>query len=109
MALPAVLSFFLFQRLCLKSGPIFIVAAFAAGSLSVLGAGFLLAFSLVLTGKEFIPAAQTIFLVHLPIMILEGLVTLFVLAFLKKVKPEILTILNQKKIRGKNAQNINCS
>ena len=92
MALPAVMCFYLFSwgiRPGIKR-PLFIIATFAAGSLSVLFAGLLVGFSLYLTGEEFLPAARLIVAAHIPVMIIEGFFTTACVSFIIKVKPEML-------------------
>ncbi len=92
MALPAVICFYLFSW-AIKPGikrPLFLIATFAAGSLSVLLAGLLVGFSLYLTGEEFLPVARLIVAVHIPVMIIEGFFTTACLSFIIKVKPEML-------------------
>lgn len=50
----------------------------------------LLAGSLYLSGEHFFSAAKLIVLAHVPIMIIEGFVTAFIVQFVRKVKPEIM-------------------
>jgi cobalt/nickel transport system permease protein len=52
----------------------------------------LLATCLVFTGESFLQAARILVLAHLPVMFLEGLIVAFCLAFLMKVKPELLGV-----------------
>jgi cobalt/nickel transport system permease protein len=66
------------------------VAAFTGGALSILGAGVLTAASLAFTDEGFLGAAKLVLLAHLPVMVVEGLVTMFVVSFLSRVKPEML-------------------
>jgi cobalt/nickel transport system permease protein len=90
MALPGVICYYLFGGLVrderrLISG----VSAFLCGSLAVFLSGILVAFSLVFTQESFFSAAMLILVAHLPVMIIEGIITLFCLAFLRSVKPEL--------------------
>jgi len=92
MALPAVLCYYFFGW-GLKSGPgrpAFIFAAFAAGFCAVLLAGIMVGFCLYLTGEAFLPAAKLVVAAHLPVMVIEGIVTAACVSFLKKVKPDLL-------------------
>ncbi|BAI79543.1 cobalt ABC transporter, permease [Deferribacter desulfuricans SSM1] len=59
------------------------LTGFLAGSLSVLVSSIMLALSLALSGKNFLEIAYLSFLAHLPIMIIEGLITMFALNYLK--------------------------
>lgn len=66
-----------------------ILAGICAG-LAVAGTGGGVALALALSASEFIPSAKIILLTYLPLMIGEGLITGFVISFLKRVKPEML-------------------
>lgn len=68
------------------------MAAFLAGFLSVACAAFLMALTLVSTDQNFLATARVVFAVHLPVMVVEGVITMFVVGFLAKVQPEILGI-----------------
>ncbi len=93
MAVPAVLSYYLFSGFIRSEKKYFSMAAgFSAGALGVGGGSFLIAMSLVSTGEEFSNVAKLIFLSHLPVMVIEGIITAFCVMFLKKVKPEILEV-----------------
>lgn len=93
MAFPAVIVYLLFIKF-VKSGkrPVSMVASFSAGFFGVLLAGIFTSFSLIFTGEEFISIAKMIMVAHLPIMVIEGFITMAVVEFVKKVKPEILDI-----------------
>jgi len=91
MALPALLAY-------AACGPVVrsrrrnlaVAGAFAAGSGTILAAGVLTAISLGLAGEAFLPAAQTILLAHIPIAAVEGAITVAVIGFIRRVKPEML-------------------
>lgn len=67
-------------------------AEFICGAGAVFLSGVLAAAVLMLTNKAFEWAAFAIVAVHVPIMVLEGLITVFVVEFLLKVRPEMLRI-----------------
>jgi cobalt/nickel transport system permease protein len=91
MALPGVICYYLFSRLVNREGRLLsLAAAFACGSLAVFLSGILVALSLLFTEESFMSVAKLIVLAHVPIMIIEGIITLFCVAFLKRVKPELL-------------------
>jgi len=91
MALPGVICYYLFSRLVNRErGLISLAAAFTCGFLSVFFSGILVALSLLFTEQSFMSVAQLIIVAHLPIMIIEGIITLFCVAFLHRVKPELL-------------------
>ncbi|CAN2041080.1 putative metal transport protein HI_1621 [Candidatus Magnetomoraceae bacterium gMMP-15] len=91
MALPAVLCYLIFSPF-MRTGKInfLLFSAFGAGCLSIFLSGILAGLFLALTGDGFIAVSKLIILAHLPIMIIEGLITAFCISFLRKVKPEVL-------------------
>ena len=90
MAFPAVLCFHLLRPLMVRQGRLRTVGAFCCGALSVAGAGLLTALSLAWTDEGFLQAARLLFLAHVPVMIVEGIVTVLAVSFLTKVRPEML-------------------
>jgi cobalt/nickel transport system permease protein len=90
MALPAVFCYLIFGRLIPKSNRTAVSAAFAAGFFSVLLSGLIVAFSLFFTEKNFLEVSGLILAAHIPVMIIEGIVTAACIAFLRKVRPEML-------------------
>jgi cobalt/nickel transport system permease protein len=91
MALPAVICFLLFSRLIKgRNNSLALIAGFAAGVISILLAGILVAFSLIFTGEQFHAVAKLFVIAHSPVMLIEGILTAFIVGFLRKVKPEIL-------------------
>ena len=93
MAMPAILCYYLFGRsITLKNPGVATALAFACGFFAILLSSLLLAMCLIFTGESFMEAAKVLVLAHLPVMFLEGLVVAFCLAFLMKVKPELLGV-----------------
>jgi len=92
MAFPAVICYYLFGWGIKKSSGrlIFIITAFASGCCAVFFAGILVGFSLYLNGDAFLPAAKLLVAAHLPVMLIEGVLTATCALFLRKVKPEFL-------------------
>jgi cobalt/nickel transport system permease protein len=91
MALPAVICYYLFGKLVNRERRLISLAAgFSCGFLAVLLSGILVALSLVFTEQSFMSVAKLIVVAHLPVMIIEGIITLFCVAFLMRVKPELL-------------------
>lgn len=66
------------------------LAGFLAGFFSVFLASLFMAASLALSDRGFWQIAQLTVVAHLPVMVIEGFITMFTLRFLAKVKPEIL-------------------
>lgn len=92
MALPAVICYFFFGwGITSDSKRTFvIITAFCSGFFAVMITGFLVGFSLYLTGEAFLPAAKLIVVAHLPVMLIEGILTATCILFLKKLRPELL-------------------
>ena len=91
MAAPAILCYYLFARgISQRNSSVAMAFAFGCGFCAILLSALLLAASLIFTGESFLQAARILVLAHLPVMVLEGLVAAFCLAFLMKVKPELL-------------------
>jgi len=90
MALPATLCYLIFGWLVHKNSRAAVVAAFACGFLSVLLSGLFVAFSLIFTDENFLEVSGIILAAHIPVMIIEGIVTAICVAFLRKVKPDLL-------------------
>ena len=90
MALPAVLCYYLFGRLVGKGPRIALPVAFLCGALSVFLGGILVALALTFTEENFLKASYLVVMAHIPVMVVEGIITAFCVAFLKKVQPEML-------------------
>lgn len=93
MAFPAVLLGFLCGHFVKSPQPaVRAVAEFVAGAGAILCSGLLVAGSLVLAlGESIESAARLIVLAHIPVMIVEGVITIFVVEFIRNVKPEMLS------------------
>ncbi len=93
MAFPAIICFYLFNRgVRSENNFIALTLAFVCGFLAVLLSGTTVAVALVFTGELFIQVAKLALIAHLPVMILEGALTVFCIGFLRKVRPEVLDI-----------------
>ena len=90
MALPAVVCYHLCGPFIHKPPRIAVAAAFACGAGSVFLGAILAGASLMFTEGSFLEVAGLIVTAHLPVMAIEGVITVFCVAFLKKVKPEML-------------------
>lgn len=90
MALPAVLCYYLFGYGMRRWRRIRIVLAVLAGSLGVALSGLMLAGTLYLCGREFAGAATAILAGHVPVVLIEGIVTGSAVAFIDRVQPDIL-------------------
>ena len=71
-------------------------ASFLCGSGAVLLGSLMLAASLVFTGEHFLVIAKIVVIAHLPVMVIEGLITTLCVRFLKRVKPEVLEVVYER-------------
>ncbi len=69
------------------------LSAFICGFMSVLISSLLVALALAFTGRAFLTLAMAIVVAHLPVMVIEGILTAVCVKFLKKVKPKILEVI----------------
>ena len=90
MACPAVLCYLVCSPFLHKNSALALPAAFACGFLSVLLSALFLGLALVFTEENFFEVAAIVIVAHIPVMIIEGLVTALCVAFLKKVQPTML-------------------
>ncbi len=89
MALPALCCYYL-TRPWMENPKTRPIAAFFAGFLAIFLASILTSCALALTDTGFTAAAQLIIAANIPVMIIEGCITMFTVGFLAKVQPEIL-------------------
>ena len=61
-----------------------------SGAGAVLLSGLLVGLALIFTDKAFQWAAFAVVAAHIPVMVIEGLITVFVIEFLRKMRPEML-------------------
>ena len=104
MAFPAVVCYHLYAPLLSKSRKVSLVAAFACGFCAVLFGAFIVGLALMFTEKGFLEVATLVVFAHLPVMIIEGLVTAFTVAFLQKVQPSMLPAFSRSPQRSGSAQ-----
>jgi cobalt/nickel transport system permease protein len=91
MALPAVVCGWAFRRgvASRRRGVVF-ACGFGAGAAAIALSLGLLRLALLASGKEFVHVAGVVVLTHVPVAVVEGLVTGSVAVFLRAVKPELL-------------------
>ena len=90
MALPAVICYYLFAPLLHKDRKYLLLAGFGCGFCAVLLGGVIVGLALMFTEENFLKVAMLVVTAHIPVMIIEGIVTAFCVAFLKKVQPAML-------------------
>ncbi len=87
MTLPAIFCYYAFRPVLGRGAAFGWGAATGAASvaLTCVAVGLALAFS----GGEFIPAAKLVLVAHVPVMVVEAVVTGAVVALLQKVRPDV--------------------
>ena len=90
---PAVLCGLLLRPLLINgSKKKLMVAGFLAGFCAMFLSAILMASALFLSDSGFLRVAGLVLASHLPVMFIEGLITMFVVSFLARVQPEILSL-----------------
>ncbi len=91
MAVPALCCFYLTRPWIIhaKTRPL---AAFTAGGMAVFLSALLMASALAVSDSGFISTAKIVLAANIPIMIIEGFITMFIVSFLAKVQPDILNL-----------------
>jgi cobalt/nickel transport system permease protein len=92
MALPALVCFYLCRPWVEKNGIKRKLGGFSAGFLAILLSSLLMALALSSTDKGFVQAGRLVVAAHVPLMIIEGIITMFTVSFLAKVQPEFLNM-----------------
>ena len=91
IALPGVVFGWLFLPMVRRLPPVWAgVAGFFCAALSVAGTACGVILALVLSSSDYVPSARIIGATYIPLMLAEGLITGFAIAFLKRVRPETL-------------------
>lgn len=97
MALPALVCFFIFRSgIKSSNNTILMLLSFLCGFTAVLLGSIMLALSLYFTGEQFLTIAKLLVIGNLPVMVIEGLITMFCVRFIKNVKPEILEVVYEQ-------------
>ncbi|HEY5673738.1 MAG TPA: cobalt transporter CbiM [Malonomonas sp.] len=90
MGFPALLCGLLFNKLRGRTQKQHVIVGGLAGGGGTLLAAALLALLLSSGGEDFFGVAKLALLAHLPVFLVEGLVSAFTVSFLFRVKPELL-------------------
>jgi len=91
MALPAVICYLAFNHFLHKHSKLALLASFACGFLSVFLSAIILGLSLLFTEENFLEVAAIAVAAHIPVMIVEGMITAICVAFIRKVQPSMLS------------------
>ncbi|TCP38096.1 cobalt transporter CbiM [Rhodovulum marinum] len=90
IALPAVIVYYVCRRGVTRGSPL--TAAIWAGfggALAIALTTALVGLSLMLSGDAFIPAAKLVFFAHIPVMVIEGLLSAAAIYLAAQVKPDL--------------------
>lgn len=90
MAAPAVAMHYCCRPWIARHDAVGLATAFVCGAGAVALAAIVMAASLLLTDEGFLAVAGTAVAGHLPVMVIEGVITASCVRFLAKVKPELL-------------------
>lgn len=90
MGLPAVICGTLFRPLILKASTR-AFGAFCCGAVAVALSALIFALALAFSGDNFMTSAGAVLIAHIPIMGIEGILTMFIVSFLAKTMPEVLS------------------
>ncbi|KPJ76085.1 MAG: cobalamin biosynthesis protein CbiM [Deltaproteobacteria bacterium SG8_13] len=104
MALPAVICYHLFAPLLAKGRKAVLAAAFGCGFCAVLLGAVIVGLALMFTEEKFLEVATLVVTAHLPVMIIEGLITAFTVVFLQKVQPSMLPTFDGSPQKTANSQ-----
>jgi cobalt/nickel transport system permease protein len=89
-ALPALACYYLFGPMLKRSSPVAMPAAFICGFLAIFLTALMVAFGLIFTQQNFWETASLIVATHIPVMIIEGIITTFCIGFLRRVHPVMI-------------------
>ncbi|MEW6378019.1 MAG: cobalt transporter CbiM [bacterium] len=93
MGIPALTAGLIFHQVRRSNNRKLIIAAGAlCGALGTLLAGIILALLLVTAGENFLGVAKVALAAHVPVIIIEAAVTGVAVAFLLKVKPDLIGV-----------------
>lgn len=92
MGIAAVCAWYIFNFMgsLNKSAKVFKFAAFLAGAGGIAISSLLTAIALALSSENFYSIALALIVAHIPVMIIEGIISVIVLEFLAKYKPALL-------------------
>jgi len=86
-----VVCYYLFSRPIRQGSPGAVFGlGFAAGASGIALSALLLGLALLAASANFMNVMKLALIAHLPVMVMEGIVTGSIVAFLRKVRPELL-------------------
>ncbi|NIQ96357.1 MAG: cobalt transporter CbiM [Desulfuromonadales bacterium] len=91
MGLPALACGLIFQIFKGGGAKRQMIVGGLCGGLGIIGSALILALLLAFSGEDFLGVAKLALAAHLPVVFIEALVAAFIIRFLFKVKPEMLS------------------
>lgn len=93
IALPAVLVGLMFRPLIGRGTAVHgAIWGGIGGAVAIAATTVMVGISLALSGDEFLPAAKLVFFAHIPVMVIEAVLTGFAVLLARKVKPELFMV-----------------
>ena len=92
MGIPALLSGIIFRYRSSNGSVAMGVRAFISGFIAVMLSAAAVALYLFIAGREFYNTAKLVMYMNIPVAVIEGIATVFIVSFLLRVKPDILNI-----------------
>lgn len=89
MALPALIVYYLVRPL-MKNPESRTIAGFIAGSAAIFLSAVCMALSLAFSDVGFLTTAKITIIANIPIMIIEGFITMFAISFIGRVHPDLI-------------------
>jgi len=90
IGLPSIIAYYFFHTWIQKEGKKRMIGAFLAGFLSVFLSVTIMASFLIYSDESYIKFAQIVFISYIPLMFIEGFITMFTISFLSRVQPGLL-------------------
>lgn len=93
MGLGAIFSWMIFRLIAgNKAQRNWKIASFLSGAVGVLASGVFTALALAFSDEGFIYAAWAIFISNIPVMLIEGFITMLIVGYIKRSNPEVLYV-----------------
>jgi len=90
MALPGLICYYLFRSTVRSDRlPVVFAGGFAAGLIALILGALISSAAMLLAGKSFAPLGTGFLAAHIPLAVIEGLVTGSIVVLLRQVRPEI--------------------
>ncbi|WP_026674103.1 cobalt transporter CbiM [Alkalihalobacterium bogoriense] len=101
LTIPALLCSFLYQTLTKGGQARLKVSAALVGGIGVIGAVFLLVALLTATSSFYsegvVSVVRILLISHIPLLVIESVLTLFIIGFLARIKPDIVMAMQKRK------------